>query len=500
MQSVSLKQIETDFETIKSAAYRYYENGSYEECLTAIEFACKLANTFNFCYFDENLENLCLQISNDLNKGSVISKAHSTEPRFVFYDCFAWDNRGLTQQYIRALKQWNVPFLFIFASGSSVMSSEILKELEETENATILFVESNLTKTEKIKFITHEIMAYRPSIAFLHMSPWDSVGTVVWNARKEVVKYQINLTDHAFWLGTKCSDFCIEFRDYGFNVSTKHRGFNAEQAILQPYYPIVGSKSKFQGFPADVTGKVVIFTGGTYYKMYGKGQKFFGLLKQVLLKHAEVVVFIAGGGKDEPIKNFIKHNKFEKRIILLGNRKDIGEVFQNIDIYMGTYPLAGGLMTQLAASYSKNVIAYTDPDLKCNMLNELVETSEKIVFFEEKMFLDELSHLITDKDYRYKKSLTIKPIITPEEFNKSLYKLIFLQQSTTRKPVPYYVDVEKLRDLYIECDNDYVHSYSNIIYNFTLFNGIKSTGSMLWRSTRYLVGRIMLKMFSFKHR
>ena len=36
-------------------------------------------------------------------------------------------------------------------------------------------------------------------------------------------RYQVNLTDHAFWLGTYAFDYCLEFLDFGAIVSREYR-------------------------------------------------------------------------------------------------------------------------------------------------------------------------------------------------------------------------------------------------------------------------------------
>ena len=59
----------------------------------------------------------------------------------------------------------------------------------------------------------------------------------------------------------------------------------------------------------------------------------------------------------------IKSNKFTSKIydFFIGRRKRmaaIDAVFENCDIYLGTYPICGGLMSQYAAMHAKPILAY----------------------------------------------------------------------------------------------------------------------------------------------
>jgi len=61
-------------------------------------------------------------------------------------------------------------------------------------------------------------------VGFLCTTPWDISAILAFMQMSGKMKrYQINLTDHAFWLGRQAFDFCLEFRDFGANVSRIHR-------------------------------------------------------------------------------------------------------------------------------------------------------------------------------------------------------------------------------------------------------------------------------------
>lgn len=488
----TLETIIKDYNYLKNKVLATKLTDNLELTLCEIELLANIAYTFNFIYFDEEIEKKLNQISN-----FVIEKAslHDEAPndKIVFYDCFAFDNRGLTQQYIRALKSWNVPFLFVFENGRDIQKSKkILDELSATPNATVLIPPASLTRIERAIYIHREVSKYQPGKVFLHMSPWDTVGNIVWNAYSNGTRYQVNLTDHAFWLGTNICDYVIDFRSYGFNVTTKFRNIPDEKVLIQPYYPIK-SEETFMGLPNATNGKVVLFTGGTYYKMYGDNSRFFKMIKNILDHHSNTILLIAGGGTAEPLKKFIAENSFSERIMLLGNRKDINEIFQHIDIYIPTYPITGCLMGQFAAANGKNIVGYTDADLPINHFEELIDTPNEIVFTNLGEFYAAIDKLINDDDARKAgEDLLKNSVLEEENFNAQLKDLTNNNRNSKYIPDKYTISRAKFTSIYLEAENKYLKAYSSLFYHSYKTN-IKHTPIVFYK---YVAGFIIKKLWS----
>lgn len=453
----------SDYSYLKKKATTLYDIGNYEDSLSYIKVAAKIAYHLNFQYTDDDLENLLKLISSKLVKSENIK---CYEEKYVFFDSFGFDNRGLTEQYLKALISWNIKFKYILESDINLsFSKNIIEILKEYSNCEIIIIPSNLTEIEKIKYLAQLIDKYRPTKAFLHLSPWSVVGVCAFISCSSITRYLINLTDHAFWIGKSCVDYLIEFRNYGYNISKKFRGIPAKKLLFQPYYPIQRN-SKFDGFPVNTTNKVIVFTGGAFYKMYGKKGKFFDLIKKILDNNQNIIFLIAGSGKIKPFNTFIKKYNYSKRMFLLGNRNDINEVFKNIDIYLATYPLTGGLMAQYAALHNKNIIAYSTEDLPFNFIEDIVNVSNSIqlTFTEEEEFHKEINHLIQDKQYRESKfEFLSQSILTEQQFNTSLHRLI--QENISNKFNNIEISTEKFFQLYLETENDFLHKYYTIIYS-----------------------------------
>jgi hypothetical protein len=463
--NLTKKDIIHSFNFSKRKAIKAFNKNHYEKSLNYIRIAANIAYNFNWIYCDDDLEILLSDISQTLID-SRDSYTIVKNNRVVFYDSFSLDNKGLTQQYIRALISANIEILYLTESTKlNSNSKDIFRELEEYDKAVVIEIPQDIERIEQIKLIYNSIISYHPSKLFMHLLPGAvSAITAFYALPKEITKYQINLTDHAFWLGNRCLDYSLEFRPRGCTLSNEKRGLNKNQLLLQPFYPVV-SKSSFRGFPLECTSdKVIIFSGGAFYKVFGDNGEFFILVKQILEENENVVFLFAGTGDSYPLDNFIKLNGFESRFILLGHRSDINEVFRNCDIYMGTYPIGGGLMSQYAAMNAKPILNYMPKD-GIGSVEDFVCQNQmcSISFTEKDKFFAEAKHFITDANYRSHKGNEIKAcLITKEQFNDS-----FLHVITSNENQKQYKDVkieyESIFDQYIETENKFQNNYKLLI-------------------------------------
>ena len=454
-----------DFNEYKKASIKHYNKKNYSNAMHSIEMACRSAYHLNYCFSDSDIENLLSMISKIILDNIIFT---SKQKNYVFYDSLAIDNRGLSQQYIRALISYGVNILYIIQSKNDLNNSkDIIKELNNYNKAEIFIVPKNNKKIDKVKMIYEKVVKFKPERAFLHMMPWDVIGVVVWNAFPNLKRYLINFTDHAFWIGISCADYFLEFREYGYNMSKYYRGIDVSKLLLQPYYPII-TDAKFLGLPNIEKNTIKLFSGGYLYKIYGENGIFMEMIKQILMKNPNTVLFFAGDGNRKPLNDFIKKNNLQNRWILLGNRRDIVSILLKIDIYIGTYPLAGGLMTHLAAYCKKPIVAYTDEDLPCNQLEDLFEKipfNIKLTYTDKKKFFDEIDLLINNTVYRVKKgALIFNYLNTPQNFNANLNKL--LDDGQCKLDVrDIKIDTERFCKLYFDTENKFLHLYPRLMLN-----------------------------------
>lgn len=462
---VTKKRFLRDFESMKDAALYYFENNDVERCVEAIYALARIAYELNIVYTDDKVEQLLTNIGNRLiDRKKMFDKSPQ---RWVFYDSFGWDNRGLTQQYLRAMQSWGVEILFIFENYNEKLSEEIVKDLN-SYGAQIYYVNNSLTFRERVQSVYDKVVAFGPENAFLHFSPWTVLGFVLWNSLNGINRYFINLTDHAFWLGKNTFDICIEFRNYGYTVSRLQRRIADEQLVVLPYYPIVDENNSFQGFPVDTAGKKIVVSGSSFYKVFGEDDQFFRLLKLIVDRNKDVIVFFAGEGDREIFNKLIGRYNLEGKVILIGNRTDISEVIKQADVYLATYPITGGLMGQFAIKNEIATIGFTDKAIPCNYIESLVELQNNVqlTYFDEQSFINEFDQLLSDDEYRQDKiDLQKGSIKTAQEFNKRLYDIVYHHKHSFKKEL-IDIDFERFYKIYLTVNNNYNKFYYKFLIKY----------------------------------
>lgn len=353
------------------SAHKNNKKHKTEAALKDIETAARWAYSFNLFYRDDNAEDLLGKIAKN-NFGNIHIE-DSLPDKYVLFDSFCLDNRGLTQQYMRAMMQMKKKILYICTSDVTNGGNDILKELEGYEGAELLlFSFTNLTRLEKAVKILDVIKRFAPSRIFLHLTPWDTVALMVCHSISGACIYNINLTDHAYWMGASIIDYNLEFRPYGMTVSLEKRQLQKKQLLALPYYPITPIQKNFKGLPELPDDAVKVFTGGAFYKMLGKNDIFFKLMESILAIAPNVYILVAGFNQNSLFDEKCSKIKNKERVIQIGIRNDIDEVFEHTDIYLGTYPMCGGLMSQYAAKHRKPIIAYHDNGDVMNAVEEMV--------------------------------------------------------------------------------------------------------------------------------
>lgn len=457
---LSHSDIEKIYKTLRDKAFLSFDKENYLQSLDHIVFATRWAYQLNFQYVDEKLEHLIKNVADSCLPKLKIDSCF--ESRFVLLDTHGLDNRGLTQQYIRAFMAMGVEFLYISVSCQRSKCVDIVKELEGYERAKILLYEDEKTDyLEKAIDILSEIKLYQPTKLFLHLMPWDVVSLLISYSIQGVIKYNINLTDHAFWLGASFIDYNFEFRAYGKTVSLEKRHLKQEQLLYLPYYPILPkNKIEFQGFPIEAKDKIVIFTGGAFYKMFGNNDLFFKILDELLDLSENAVVLVAGIGDKYTMNEKLAHLRNRHRIMLIGNRRDINEVFKACDVYLDTYPIRGGLMEQYASLYEKPILAYSDfqnfGDVQESMLCRF--GNGVCGYNSWQCFIDYARKILEDVAFRREEGLKNKQLVpNVSDFNSNFMQLITTHQNVYNWDF-MQVSYDKVKDLYLEVETLYTHT------------------------------------------
>lgn len=400
----------------------------YDSCLKYLNAAARTAYTFYLGFTDEEIEAMLKQMSDHVQKRETFEE----KPCCVFYDTFSQDAQGLTMQYVDAIIAAGWEMLYITEFGLEDPRSVRLKQtLQDYPKAKVMIVSRKLKGMNKVQFVYDTIMDYAPDKLFMHIHPSAVEAVAAFYALpEEITKYQINLTDHTYWVGAGCVDYSFEFRDYGASLSVGRRGIPKDRMLLLPYYPMMKA-TEFKGFPKEVERKVKIFSGASFYKIMDENDTFFILNKAILEANPNAVTLFAGGGDMVMLNSLIEKYELKGRFIPIGQRNDIFECYKHSDIYLSSYPLGGGLMSQFAAHAGLPILALANSKTS-GKIEEMVcqKHWEDMTFDSMDALVAEASRLVNDTSYRQQRGQAMRNcVIGVEEFNNSFKTSVETKQS-----------------------------------------------------------------------
>lgn len=400
----SKKDIKTGLRALERVAFSSFERGNPAEALRYLDEYSNIAAQFNLNYTSKAMESLLELLSKQCIK--TVSEYHGAPDRWVLYDDFC-TTYVLGLQWLEAMASSGKRILYITTRDTSKEGrhKSILDRVAEYSNVECVVIPQGKS-FQRAQAVYDAITDFNASKVVLHKFPAHSVSNLVLpSLPAEVKRYVINLSDQTFWLGSRAIDYSLEFRPFGASVSLQRRGLKEEQLLMVPFYP-ADDKNAFLGFPPECTeDKVIVFSGGDYYKTLDESRMYWKLVKGVLERYPQVVFLFATKNipeGDREIKRFIADNLFEGRFIYIRFRPDIYQVFAHCDIYMGTCPTSGSLMSQLAAINGKPILQYYAPGTPDDETEQAICINDHfpISHFSEESFFKEADKLIRDTDYR----------------------------------------------------------------------------------------------------
>ena len=454
MLKVSKRDIRQGYKGIKHLAKKAYKRGDYEKSLEYISHCTTVAQQFNFIYADYELEDLLKNIS----KKIIAKQSNNYEPikdRVVFYDDFCV-SFILAIQYLDALVADGKEILYLLYEKRRDFNT-IMDKIKDYPNLKIVVVKESRSELI-IKELYKQIIQFRPEKILLHIEANSLIVPVMYQMPDKIERYIVNLADQTFWLGVGAVDYLLEFRQFGVAVSQQRRGIKPEQQLLVPFYPVVDGNS-FHGLPEGLhrDGKVLVFSGSDLYKVLDERRMYWNLVKRLLDTFPQVVFWFATkmeGNNIDIIEKFIRENHYEGRFFYTPFRKDINEVLAHVDIFMGTCPVCGSLMSQLAARNATPILQYYYPGTPDDETEQAICVNDdfRISFQNKELFMAEAGKLINDADYRKKQGERLqKAMVNPQQFNQMVKTAI--DTNTTPMPLkPFDVDYKVLDDRWFELE------------------------------------------------
>lgn len=407
-------------------------NREYEEALASVEHLAFISYQYNQYWTDEDLERYLIQIDAGLNPDN-----NSYEPidnTILFYDGFGLDTRGLVQIEIRALG--NLGYRIVYCAPQDAHDRIPILKAELKKYDAIIEFRKQVSYVDEYKDICAVIEKYRPQKAFLYTTPYDVSGVMAFNHYKgKIERYQVDLTDHAFWLGTGAFDYCFEGRDFGASLAFYKRNIPKEKLVILPPYPWEYWQ-EFKGYPFKKKDyQKIIFSGGSIYKTKDINRTFYQIVSSALERFPDVIFWYASNDTCDDMENLLI--KYPDRAFHTQERSDLLAILNNIDVYLNTYPLTGGLMMQYSAMEGKPPLSLKFMDESQRFLPN--QENLGIEFSDIDSLLNELEKLLNDNNYKTQRAAMIKNTVPTEiEFQTGM------EQVLMHKPTKYSVNIHEV--------------------------------------------------------
>ncbi len=451
-----LDNVEKKSKIVESTITRLYKiitknvkHGDYEAALEAISACAELEYYWNQFYVDEYLERVILDIQKDIIN-TTLQKEDLDRQTILFYDGFGYDSRGLMLNYVKSLLMLGYRVVYV-ASSAAEGKQPTLTQMSVKGNLLWEYLSASQKTLTVLQYFNEIFTKYRPAKAFLYTLPYDVAGIAVFaNYQGIVERYEINLTDHAFWLGKYAFDYCIEFRDYGATISKLLRGIDQKKLLKLPLTPYVNDTLSFEGFPFNTEGHKVVFSGGGLYKTFDADNTYYKLVEDILRYDEKVLFLYAGFGDDSELRKLMAI--FPGRVWHIEERRDLYQLMEHIYFYLSTYPIAGGLMTQYAALAGKVPVTVGAGDEHAGVLH--VQEEGQYLFKSKEEAQKEIYKLLDDPDYAQAKGQRLKESILEEKQFTDALKNILTEHSS-----PYDINIVEINT------GNFIREY---LYRFSL--------------------------------
>ena len=451
-----------DYNKLVLLAEKLFEKKQYERTAVVIKTAALLMYNFNIIYTDERLESLLHKIAYVYIPQLATEKADKT---VLFYDWWCWETRGLSNIYIKALVANGYKVIVVTQEYNKKNTDWLLDLLGE--QGCIEFYNAKSSYKAQLENLSAIYNKHKPSFAFFHSMPNDVTGCAFF-AKIPCTRYQINLTDHAYWLGATCLDYSLEFRDYGYTISKNHRHIPEEKLLVLPYYPVhkrVAADSMKDFFEAH---KNIVFSGGSLYKIAGS-PVFFEIASYILDTYKDATFVFIGGGNPENINNFIFQKGYQDRFFYFAERPDFEDFIRRSKFFLCTYPIMGALMNQLAVINGKIPLCYNPnmDDIARDGDNEslFIDTGHNPVMSYKTLdgLKQEIDRLFTDSNYLSQKEKQLEGMIISESDFSEQVKSILETKSKKYHGHERKLDLEEFAQIYIDAENNTNRQY-NLIF------------------------------------
>lgn len=433
---------------LKKTAAQAVKKGNIEKSMAAISVAAEILYHTNQIYLDRELEDMALELAKKaLPDPPAAEKDKEEIHRVLFYDGYGFDGRGLVLVLMKALAEAGFQVTYVTV-GHARGQQPRLSAAVQGKDVEWVYLPTEKGRLASLLALDQAFRDHRPQAAFFYTLPYDVEGTMVfdrWEGR--VIRYQMDLTDHAFWLGRYALDYCISGREIAASVEVHYRDIPKERILTLPFCSPVDKTIPFEGFPFPTEGRKVIFSGGDLYKTLGDPElTYYRMVRELLKNHPDTIFLYAGRGDDSELKKVAQ--EYPDRVYHIPERKDLFQVLRACTIYLNTYPMFGGMMMNYAALAGRPPLTLKHDHEADGMLFN--QDKLNVEFDTPEELLKEADRLLTDPDYRAgREQVMVDSVITWERYVQQLKQLVQTQTTDFHLDAPY-ADTSRFRKEYLE--------------------------------------------------
>lgn len=416
-------KIDNYIKKIKKNIYMQITEEKYEQAMISIKMLAQIYYNYNQIYYDSDLEDALLKI-----RDAVLVREEYTKDKkcVLFYDGFGLDLRGLAASYVRALSSLEYFVIYVCPISSKGKIPHIIAELDEN-NSKVIYLNTALNSIDIAKKIDSVFKVYKPTVAFFYTTPHDVSAAIAFSNNDSSIRFQIDLTDHAYWIGTNAFDYITESREMGASIAIFERKIDIGKVIKLDCVPYINQDKYEVSLPFDIHKDKYIFTGGSLYKTLGdKELLYYKTIANIMENFSDIKFLYAGSGDDSEMKKII--SKFPGRAYLIDERPDFFRLIENCILYINSYPMFGGLMMRYAAMAHKVPITLRhDNDADGILFNQ---SKLGIEFDNYQDYISEIHKLLSDDNYRKnKEELVDNSVLNELRFARNLKSLIEEQRT-----------------------------------------------------------------------
>lgn len=420
----------------------------YETALSAIYCSAYTQYIFNQSYTDVFLEEMLKQIAEEIKPAyqQQLSQIEADSNTVVFYDGFGLDTRGVAGMYLRSLKNNGYHIVYVTKKSSENSLPSLMGILEGTD-AVCEFVDMDGSYLQQTDALIRVFMRHRPKAMLFYTLPYDVAGCAAFHLYEGIGKrYLIDLTDHAFWLGTGCNDYFLGSREMSASNQLFGRGIPKEKLIKLGVNLVVDTQRQPEPLPFDVANSRYIFSGGSLYKTLGDEENtYYRIVDHILRNHKDVKFLYAGAGDESQMRLLL--DKYPQQAFLISERKDFYYLIAHSVFYLNTYPMFGGMMMKFSAHAKKIPVTLRHNADSDGLL--LDQAAAKIEYDSYAALVEDVDRLLTDEAYlRSREALLEGKTITQQRFDGNLrsaietqstdYDHAYEKQNTTEFIAEYY--------------------------------------------------------------